>query len=31
LWSPELRQLFVAAPHRDGRDAAIHVYEAEAR
>jgi YVTN family beta-propeller protein len=31
LWSPELKQLFVAAPHRDGRDAAIHVYEAEAR
>jgi DNA-binding beta-propeller fold protein YncE len=28
LWSPELNQLFVAAPHRDGRDAAIHVYEA---
>ncbi len=27
LWSPELKQLFVAAPHRDGHDAAIHVYE----
>jgi DNA-binding beta-propeller fold protein YncE len=31
LWSPELRQLFVAAPHRDGREAAIHVYEAPPR
>jgi DNA-binding beta-propeller fold protein YncE len=28
LWSPELKQLFVAAPHRDGHEAAIHVYEA---
>jgi hypothetical protein len=27
LWSPELKQLFVAAPHRDGHEAAIHVYE----
>jgi len=27
LWSPELKQLFVAAPHRDGPAAAIHVYE----
>jgi DNA-binding beta-propeller fold protein YncE len=27
LWSPELKQLYVAAPHRDGREAAIHVYE----
>lgn len=26
LWSPELKQLYVAAPHRDGREAAIHVY-----
>jgi len=29
LWSPELKQLFVAAPHRDGPAAAIHVYETE--
>ena len=28
LWSPELKQLFVAGPHRDGHDAAIHVYAA---
>ena len=28
LWSPELKLLFVAAPHRDGHEAAIHVYEA---
>jgi len=28
LWSSELKQLYVAAPHRDGREAAIHVYEA---
>jgi hypothetical protein len=28
LWSPELKRLFVAAPHRDDHDAAIHVYEA---
>ncbi|HXI57904.1 MAG TPA: YncE family protein [Polyangia bacterium] len=29
LWSPELKQLYVAAPHRLlGREAAIHVYEA---
>ena len=28
LWSPELKQLFVAAPHRDDHEAAIHVYEA---
>jgi DNA-binding beta-propeller fold protein YncE len=28
LWSPELRQLFVASPHRDGHEAAIRVYEA---
>jgi DNA-binding beta-propeller fold protein YncE len=28
LWSPELKQLFVAAPRRGGREAAIHVYEA---
>jgi DNA-binding beta-propeller fold protein YncE len=27
LWSQELKQLYVAAPHRDSRDAAIHVYE----
>ena len=28
LWSPELKQLYVAAPHRlFGREAAIHVYE----
>jgi hypothetical protein len=26
LWSPELGQLFVAAPHRAGHPAAIHVY-----
>jgi DNA-binding beta-propeller fold protein YncE len=31
LWSPELGQLFVAAPRRGEREAAIHVYEAEAR
>jgi hypothetical protein len=29
LWSPELKQLFVAAPHRDGHEAAIRVYEAQ--
>jgi DNA-binding beta-propeller fold protein YncE len=29
LWSPELKQLFVAAPRRDGHEAAIHVYEAK--
>jgi DNA-binding beta-propeller fold protein YncE len=28
LWSLELKQLFVAAPHRDDHEAAIHVYEA---
>jgi DNA-binding beta-propeller fold protein YncE len=28
LWSPELKQLFVAAPHRDSHEAAIYVYEA---
>jgi DNA-binding beta-propeller fold protein YncE len=28
LWSPELKQLFVAAPRRGDREAAIHVYEA---
>jgi DNA-binding beta-propeller fold protein YncE len=28
LWVPELRRLFVAAPKRDGREAAIHVLEA---
>jgi YVTN family beta-propeller protein len=27
LWSPELKQLYVAAPHRDGHEAAIHVYD----
>lgn len=31
LWSPELKQLFVAAPHRDGREAAVFVYEAVSR
>jgi len=29
LWSPELKQLFVAAPRRAGTDAAIHVYAAQ--
>jgi hypothetical protein len=29
LWSPELKQLFVAAPRRGDRPAAIHVYEAQ--
>jgi hypothetical protein len=31
LWVPELRRLFVAAPRRGGRDAAIHVFEAPAQ
>jgi DNA-binding beta-propeller fold protein YncE len=31
LWSPELKQLFVAAPHRNSREAGIFVYEAGAR
>jgi hypothetical protein len=30
LWSPELKSLFVAAPRRGGREAAIHVYAADA-
>jgi len=30
LWVPELRRLFVAAPRRNGKDAAIHVFEAPA-
>jgi DNA-binding beta-propeller fold protein YncE len=29
LWSPELKQLFVAAPRRGGNEAAIHVYAAQ--
>jgi len=28
LWVPELRRLYVAAPRRGGKDAAIHVFEA---
>jgi hypothetical protein len=31
LWSAELARLFVAAPRRDGQEAAVHVYETEAR
>jgi DNA-binding beta-propeller fold protein YncE len=30
LWVPELHRLFVAAPHRGGQEAAIHVFEAPA-
>jgi YVTN family beta-propeller protein len=29
LWVPELNQLFLAAPSRDGRQAAVHIYGRE--